>query len=132
MRHGARWTKLFVMLDCSLTCYPLTTQKIKILKKWKKAWKYYYFTQVYHKWQSHDVWFLRYEAWQTDFLSFGPFWLFYPTNNPKNQNFEKWKFAADIIILHICTKNHNKMMYCSWDTEWDRQNFCHFGSFMPF
>ena len=26
---------------------PLTTQKIKILKKWKKAWRYYHFTQVY-------------------------------------------------------------------------------------
>ena len=30
----------------------LTTQKIKIFKKWKKTWKYYHFTNVYHKWQS--------------------------------------------------------------------------------
>ena len=44
----------------------LTTQKIKILKKLKKnTWRYHDFTQVYHKWQSHDVRFLRYEAWQT-------------------------------------------------------------------
>ena len=31
------------------------------------------------------------------------------------------KFAEDIIILHMCTKNHNHMMYGSWDTEWNRQ-----------
>ena len=33
------------------------------------------------------------------------------------------KFAGDIIILHMCTKNHNYMMYGSWDMECDRQNF---------
>ena len=27
----------------------------------------------------------------------------------------------------MCTKNHNRMMYASWDTECDRH--CHFGSF---
>ena len=56
----------FWTIFCPFT--PLTTQKIKILKKWKKAWRYYHFTQVYHKWQSYDVWFLRYEAWLTKFL----------------------------------------------------------------
>ena len=42
------------------------------------------------------------------------------------------KFTGDINILHMCTKNHNHMMYGSWDTEWDRQIFCHFRSFLPF
>ena len=43
------------------------------------------------------------------------------------------KFAGDIIILHMCTKNHNHMMYGSWDTEWDRQNFLSFWAiFCPF
>ena len=40
------------------------------------------------------------------------------------------KFAGDIIILHMCTKNHNHMMYGSWDTEWDSEIdiiFCHSG-----
>ena len=32
-----------------------------------------------------------------------------PLKTPKNQNFEK--IAADIIILHICTKNHYHMRY---------------------
>ena len=39
------------------------------------------------------------------------------------------KITEDIIILLMCTKNYNHMMYDSWDTEWDRQNFCHFRSF---
>ena len=106
---------------------PLTTRKIKILKKWKKCleisfyrclpqmtitwcmvpeissatdrifcqfgpffalltlsqpknslfyknekstWRYYYFTKVYHKWQSYDVWLLRYEVERERFFSF--------------------------------------------------------------
>ena len=32
------------------------------------------------------------------------------------------KITGDIIILHMCTKNHNHM-YGSWDMECDRQNF---------
>ena len=36
------------------------------------------------------------------------------------------KIATDIIILHMCTKNHNYMMYGSWETEWDRQNLLSF------
>ena len=39
---------------------------------------------------------------------------FYPPKKPKNQNFEKMKnLAGDIIILHMCTKNHNHIMYGS-------------------
>ena len=43
---------------------------------------------------------------------------------PKNQNVEKKeKNTEDNIILHRCTKNHNHMMYGSWDTEWEKQDF---------
>ena len=31
------------------------------------------------------------------------------------------KNAGDIIILHICTKNHDHMMYDSWDMVRKRQ-----------
>ena len=61
---------------------------------------------------------------------------FYPLKNPKNQNFEKMKknnTAEDIIILYMCTKNDNHIMYDSWDTEWDRGNFLSFWTiFCPF
>ena len=42
-------------------------------------------------------------------------------------------FAGDIIILNLCTKNHNHVNYGSWDTECDRQNFLPFWTaFCPF
>ena len=71
----------------------LENQNFEKMKK--NNWRYHHFTKVYHKWQSYDVWFLRYEAWQTDFfVILGHFLPFYPTNNPKNQNFEKMKTTA--------------------------------------
>ena len=69
---------------------PLTIRKIKILKNWKKALRYYPFTHVYHKWQSYDVWLLRYGVWWTEFVvALDHFLPFYPPKNLKNQNFEK-------------------------------------------
>ena len=32
------------------------------------------------------------------------------------------KLPGDIIILHKCTKNHDYMLYCSWDTMRDGCN----------
>ena len=32
------------------------------------------------------------------------------------------KIRGDIIILYMCTENHNHMMYGVWGTEWDRHN----------
>ena len=46
---------------------PLTTNRIKILRQWKNTWRYH-FTQVHHKWQSYDIWFLRYEVHQIEFF----------------------------------------------------------------
>ena len=58
---------------------------------------------------------------------FGIYW--WTLKNPKKQTFEKMKkIAGDIIILHMCNINHNRMKNSSWDTEWDRI-FCQFGPF---
>ena len=52
---------------------------------------------------------------------------FYPSKNPKNQNFTKMKKSSeDIIILHMCTINDTHMIYGSWDMEHDRQSFSSF------
>ena len=60
-------------------------RKTKFLKNEKKPWKHYHFTNVYHKWQSYDVWFLRYGVQRTEFLVIlDHFLLFYPPNSPKN------------------------------------------------
>ena len=45
----------------------------------------------------------------------GYFLLFYPPNSPKNQNFKKMKKTPEDIILHMCTKNYDQMVYRSWD-----------------
>ena len=114
----------------------LTTWKIKIfLKKEKTTWRYDHFTHVYHKWQLHDVWFLRYGAWQTKFfVILDDFLHFYPPYNPKYQNFEKMKTPpGDIILLHMCTINDNHMVYGSWLMERDQHNFLSFWTiFCPF
>ena len=56
----------------------------------------------------------------------GHFLHFYPRNSPKKQNFEKTeKTPEDIIILHICTKNYDQMIYSSWDMVCDICN-CYF------
>ena len=70
-RDGMQWTECFVILDHLLPFNPLTTQKIKILKKWKKT-------------------------------------------------------SADIIILHMYTKNYDQIMYGSWDMVCDRCNYFSF------
>ena len=36
LRYGVQWTEFFVILDVFCPFTPLTIQKIKILKKWKK------------------------------------------------------------------------------------------------
>ena len=107
LRYGAQQTQFFLILDHFLFFYtpsPLTTQRIKILKKWKKknTWRYHHFTQVHHKWQSYDFW----STWAI-FCPFSP--LPPPSHNSlKNKNFKKRKKnPGDIIILHKCTKNHD-------------------------
>ena len=98
---------------------------------WKNklcTWRYCNCTNVYQKWQSHDVWFLRYEMQQTEFLVILEYFLpFYPHSNLKNQNFEKLiKRPGDIIISHMCTIDDNHMMYNSWDMKCGGQNFLSF------
>ena len=70
-----------------------------------------------------DSWDREWDGW--NFLWFWAiFCPFTPSNNSENQNFEKIKKGPrDAIILHMCTKNHNHMMYASWDTECNRKNF---------
>ena len=101
-------------------------QNFEITKKTPEV--YFHFTNVYHKWQSYDLRFLRYGVQRTKlFVILDRFLPFYPPNNPKNQNFERMKKAAgDIIILHRCTINDNHMMHGSWNIERGGQNFLSF------
>ena len=80
---------------------------------------------MHQKPQSYETQFLRYQVRRKGFfVILGHFLPFYPPNNPKNQNFEKMeKESRDIIILQICTKNHDHMLHLSWDMDCNRQNF---------
>ena len=77
IEHNRHNLLLFLPIFCP---FPrLTTQRIKILKKWKSSWRFHHFTQVHHKWQSYDIWFLRYEVQQTEyFCCIGPFFALLP------------------------------------------------------
>ena len=104
---------------------------IKILKNEKICWIHHHFTHVCQKLQ-----YMMYGSWDTEcnrqnfFVILDNFLPFYPSNNTKNQNFEKMKKSpGHIIILHKCNINGNHIMYHSWDTKCDRNNFCHFGPF---
>ena len=76
-------------LFCPSMTYP--TEKSKFLQKLKKCLEILtFYRNVYHKWQSYDLWFLRYGARWTEFFFILDCLLpFYLSNNPKNQNFEK-------------------------------------------
>ena len=69
------------------------------------------------------------------FCHFGSFFALLSPKNLKNQNFEKMKKKArDNIILQKCTRNHDHMLHCSWDTMCDRSNsyFLFWAIFYPF
>ena len=106
--------------------HPPNPRKIRILKKWKTLLEISWFYSCVPK---TTVWGTVPET-QTEtefFVIFSHF--FCPSNNPENQNFEEMeKVFGDFFILHLCTKNHDHMMYASWDMECDRIS-CHLGSF---
>ena len=68
------------------------------------------------------------------FVILGYFLPFYPSNNTKNQNFEKnEKNLLEILSFYTSALNENHMMYDSWDMEHSRQNFFSFWTiFCPF
>ena len=111
----------------------LKTQNFEKIKK--NTCRYHYFTPVCQKFWLYDLQFLRYEAWQTEIDNFGSF--FFPFTALKTKKIKILKklknIAGDIIILQMCTKNHDHMMYGYWDSEWDGQNFfVILGQFLPF
>ena len=103
----------FWAIFCPFT--PLTTRKIKILKKKKKMPGDII---ILHKCTINDN-HVIYGSWDMKHdrqIILGLFLHFYSTNNLKNQNLKKIKQKSqDIILLHKCTKNHDHMLYFSWD-----------------
>ena len=72
---------------------------------------------IYSSWEK--------EPYRLKLVIIGHFLAFCSHKNQKKSKLwkKKGKNLGNIIILHMCTKNHNHMMYGSCGTEWDRQNF---------
>ena len=106
----------------------------------KNCWRYHHFTHVYQKPQSYEVQFLRYIVRLICFFILGHFLLYTtPTltalhpNIPENDIFWKMKKSSgDVIILNLCNKKHNKMMYFHSDMECNRQFVAILGYFCSF
>ena len=135
LRYQAQHTELFVIFDNFLPFYLPNNPKIGF-EKLKKMPGGIIILCMCNKWQSYDIWFLRYWVWCTEFFVILEYFLsFYPPNNSKNQNFEKMKITpGDIIILHMCTINDNHMMFGSLYLDVrDGQKFLSFWTiFCPF
>ena len=87
----------------------------------KSSCRYYHITQVYHKWQSYDLWFLRYWVQQTDFfVILGHFLSFYPTNNSQNQNSEKMKKCLEIPSFYTSGSNNHMQVWQVMDIRYSR------------
>ena len=110
---------------------PSPLKKIRILKKWKKIAGDIIILHKCTKNHNH----MRYSSWdmEWDRQNFWSF-AFIPPNNQKDQTFKTMKKVyRHVITLHMCTKNHNQMMYAFWDMEYDRPNFLLFWAiFCPF
>ena len=110
----------FWAIFCPFT--PLVTQKIKISKKWKKKPGD---INILHMCTINDN--HMYGSWNIECNR--QFFVildhFLPFSHPENlKNSEKMrKKAGDIIILDMCTKNHDHMLYCFWDMPCDECNF---------
>ena len=117
----------------------LTTRKIKIFIKWKNTLRYYHFTHMYHKWESYDVWFMKYGAWQTQFFVILDHFLhFYhpsppPLTTQKFKNFKKWKNTwRHYHFIHVYHKWQSYDVWFLWYGVWWTECFVVSDSFLPF
>ena len=107
----------FWTIFCPFT--PITTRKIIILKNWKNYLEISSFYTSVPK--IMIICSMVPEIWHVIF-HFKLFFAFYLPNSPKNQNLKKMKkTSGDTIILDICTKNWDQMMYGSWDIMQNRR-----------
>ena len=91
---------------------------------------------MYHKWQSYDVWFLRYEVWQS-FLSFWAiFCPFTPLTTQKIKIKKKKKNDKNSWRYHHFTKMYQKSssyatLFLRYGTWWINCYFSFEATFCP-
>ena len=102
-------------------------QKSKFWKNENNTWRCHHFTNMYHKWQSYDIWLLRYKC--IFFCHLGPFFAILSPSQPKkwkHQKNEKKKCLEISSFYTSVLKNHDHMLSCSWDMARDIFNYYHF------
>ena len=98
---------------------PLTNQKIKILKKWKKTPGHIIILHLSTTNDNH----IMYGSWDMEFNRQNLF-SYWTTFCPFTEKSKFWKKKpGDIISLHLRPTNDNHMMYGSLDIRCNRQNF---------
>ena len=86
-----------------------------------------------YEWESwwYDLQFLRYRVWQTEIDNYESFSApLLPSLKTKKIMLRKIKkIAGDVIILRLCTKNHDH--WCMLPKIWSATDifFCYFGPF---
>ena len=111
---------------------PKQPKKSKFWINEKTTWRYYHFAYVYHKWQSYDVWLLRYGV--CDRQNFLLFWTvfcpFTPLTTRKIKILKKWKQNLEILSFYTCVPQMTIIwcMILEISSTMDKL-FCHFGPF---
>ena len=101
IRYGKQF--FFVILGHLLPFQPSDNPENQNFKIEKTTKRYYHFTHLYLKWQSYDVWFLRYGAQQIYFfVILDRFLPFYPLWTQKNKILKKWKKHLKILSFYKC------------------------------
>ena len=124
-------TESFVILDCFCPFIPpYRPRKSKFWKNEKNTWRYYHFINVYNKWQSYDVWFLRYEVQRTEFfVILDHFLSFYPLTTQKIKMLKKLKKKKlEILSFYTCVL-WMKIIWRMVTEIWSMTDriLCHFG-----
>ena len=107
---------IFVILGNFFPFTPLTTHKIKILKKWRKHLEKSSFYTCVPK--IKVVWCMLPEIWSvtgTIFYQFRPLFCPFTLTILKIKIWKKHKKHLRIFFLHKSTINEDHMMYGSWD-----------------
>ena len=126
LRYKEQGREFFVILVHVLPFYP--TKKSKLWKGEKNTLRHYYFIHMYHKWQSHDVQFLRYGAWLTRFfLILGHFCCFTTITMQKikilkkrKKNKNAWRYYPFTHVSFFTKSLYSLQgLWSNWDFGWE-------------
>ena len=110
----------FWAIFCPFT--PLTAQKIRIKKKKARDIIILHKCTKNHDHMLYCSWDMAHDRCNCCFSFWAFFCPFTPLTAQKIKILKKWKkMPGDIILLHMCTKNYDQMMYDSWDMVCDRR-----------